>query len=463
MFISTRKPITVNKLRLILIDSFSLILAMYLATLLRLGANGANEYIASKVIPLSGGLFIFLILFYLQGLYELRMLNNYFKVISKVVLSVFFGILSYTFIFYAVFSFAIGRGVFTLMALFIIIFTLIPRLFYITIAKRNMLDQKIVIIGSGQAATDIISFLNGHPLSLYEILGIVSETENQNAVEINGHKYLGSIDQISEIIKHKKVDALLVTTLEPKRSKILKHLRACRYHGVGIIDIVSLYEELEGRVPLQYIDDEWLFSSTMNYPSFHTKKLKRLVDLAGASLGIILTFPMCVIVAILIKLDSKGPVFYRQKRLGRDSRAFRVIKFRSMIHRAEKGLGGPVWSSKEDPRITKAGKWLRKTRIDEIPQLINVFLGHMSLVGPRPERPAFIRELSEKIPFYQERLYVQPGLTGWAQINYPYAATVEESKIKLQYDLYYIKHVSFFLDSLIILKTLKIVLLGHGR
>lgn len=463
MFISTRIPFSTNKIWLITLDFFALCLSVYMATVIRIGWEDANNYISIKLLPLSIGVLIFLTLFYLHGLYELHIFNNLLKLISRVTLSVSLGILLYTFIFYAAFSFAIGRGVFTLMAFLIILFVFIPRIFYITISRKKILDEKIIIIGTGEAAVSIINLINKHPFHLYRVVGIISETEDSKLKEICGCKLLGSTDEINEIIKHKKVDAIIVTTLEPKRSKVLKQLRVCRYHGVQIIDIVSLYEELEGRVPLQYIDDEWLFSSTMAYPGFHTKKLKRLMDIAGSLCGIVLSFPFWVIAAIFIKLDSKGPVFYRQKRLGRDARLFRVIKFRSMVYRAERGLGGPVWSKKGDPRITRVGKWLRKMRIDEIPQLINVFLGDMSLVGPRPERPAFVKELSEKIPFYPERLYVQPGLTGWAQINCPYASKIEEFELKLQYDLYYIKHISFLLDMLIIIKTLKIVIFGRGR
>ncbi|MEI8349010.1 MAG: sugar transferase [Candidatus Omnitrophota bacterium] len=463
MFISSRKSFLTGKSKLIFIDILALCLSVYLATIIRIGWEDANRYISLKLLPLGFGIFIFLTLFYLHGLYELHFFDTYLKLISRVISAVLLGILIYTFIFYAVFTFAIGRGVFTLMALLIATFVFFPRIFYISVAKRNILGEKVIIVGTGEAAFDIINIIDKHPTCPYRIIGVISEKEKETISSFGHHQLMGSIDDIDQIAEQNKIDTIIITTLEPRRSKILKHLRVCRYHGVRIIDSVSLYEEIEGRVPLQYIDDEWLFSSNMNYSNFHIKKLKRLMDIIGSSIGIILVFPLCLVVSILIKFDSIGPIFYRQKRLSRDGRIFRLLKFRSMIHRAERGLGGPVWSQTNDNRITRVGKWMRKTRIDEIPQLINVFLGHMSLVGPRPERPAFIKELSEKIPFYLERLYVQPGLTGWAQINYPYTATIEESRIKLQYDLYYIKHVSFLLDCLILLKTIKIVLLSRGR
>jgi len=462
MFISSKKKHDINKFWLILFDIFSLGLSIFFAVAIRFGMKAAQEYIGQRLLPLFISLFIFLVFFYVNGLYEPRLLNKYLRIISRISLSVLFAILLNSLIFYATFSMAIGRGVFILIALFVIILTTLPRMIYILIVSNKILDRQTIIIGSGESIIDAIDLINKYPSSLCHIIGVVAEREGVSIPPEVGYKILGSTDEINEIIKGRKVDRIIVTTLEPKRAKILKNLRICSYHGIEVIDLVSLYEELEGQVPLKYIDDEWLFSSISNYPGFHVKKLKRLMDIIGSLIGLVITFPVCLIAAIIIKLDSKGPVFYRQKRLGRYTRPFRIIKFRTMVHHAERGLGA-VWAKEEDSRITRVGKFLRKTRIDEIPQLINVFLGQMSLVGPRPERAAFIKELSEKIPFYPERLYVQPGVTGWAQINYPYASSLQETKIKLQYDLYYIKHTSFFLDCQVLLKTIKITFLGFGR
>jgi lipopolysaccharide/colanic/teichoic acid biosynthesis glycosyltransferase len=178
--------------------------------------------------------------------------------------------------------------------------------------------------------------------------------------------------------------------------------------------------------------------------------------------GLLITAPLAAIAVVLVKLDSPGPILFKQERLGRESVPFMLFKFRTMRVDAER-VTGPVWATENDPRITRAGKWLRKFRIDEIPQLLNVLRGDMSLVGPRPEREIFIRKLSEKIPFYAERLLVPPGITGWAQVMYPYAASIEESRRKLQFDLYYIKHMSFFLDMYVLVKTFKTILFGRER
>jgi exopolysaccharide biosynthesis polyprenyl glycosylphosphotransferase len=463
MFISSRKAIFDEKFLFLGIDLFSLLLSVYLAALVRFNFVGANDYLATKLLPLSINVLIYLTLFYLSGLYELKRFRSYLQLFMPLLFSVISGVLLSSFLFYATFSFDIGRGIFFIKSVFILIFISLPRLAYFFIAKKRILDKRLIILGTGDAALDAITLIERNPNALYRVTGIINEEEESKALSIGGHKILGNVEDIERVIGKFKVDAIVVTTLEPKRHRILKNLRASRYHGIDIIDVVSLYEEIENRVPLKYIDDEWLFSSNISYQGFHARKLKRLIDIVGSALGLILSLPIYLIVPILIKVSSAGPVFYRQKRLGRYGKPFRVLKFRTMIHHAERHSGGPVWSQENDPRITAIGRWLRKARIDETPQLINVFLGHMSMVGPRPERPVFIKELSQRIPFYYERLYVQPGLTGWAQINYPYAGTIEEAKIKLQYDLYYIKHISFFLDCLILFKTIKIVLFGRGR
>jgi exopolysaccharide biosynthesis polyprenyl glycosylphosphotransferase len=243
---------------------------------------------------------------------------------------------------------------------------------------------------------------------------------------------------------------------------LLRSLRTFRYRGLAIVDFVTLYEELAQEIPLDYINDEWLFLASLNNSRIHIRRFKRLTDVLVAVIGLVITAPLAGLAALLIKLTSSGPILYRQERLGRDSTPFLLFKFRTMIADAESETG-PVWAADNDPRITPLGKWLRKARIDEIPQLVNVLRGEMSLVGPRPERAIFIQKLTKKIPFYAERLLVTPGITGWAQVMAPYAASIEDTRRKLQYDLYYIKHMSFFLDTFIFLKTVKTMFFGRER
>lgn len=463
MFISRRRLGVFYKIWLIIWDALSFYGSVFLAAFIRFDHQKAIEYIRDKDTPLVLSLLFFIVISYLNGLYDFRSFIRYRKIFLTVATSIILGIIVNVFIFYGLFFFAIGRGISILMIFLLFILVLIPRVLYAVTIQMKFLDKRVIIVGNQETIDDAINLIRTNPSTLYNIKGVVVNSKKDKEESFKNCKVLGTIEQIEDIVKKNKIDTIIITSLEPQRQEILKYLRVCRYQGIEIIDIVALYEDLELQVPLKYIDEEWLFSSTGNYRSFYVVRLKRFLDIMWAILGLLLTWPICLIVAILIKLDSKGPVFYRQKRLGRYGQPFRVIKFRSMIHHAERGLNGPVWAKENDNRVTRVGYWLRKTRIDEIPQLINVLLDQMSLVGPRPERPSFVKELSLKIPFYQERLYLQPGLTGWAQINYPYTATIEETKNKLQYDIYYIKHVSLILDSLIILKTLKIVLFGRGR
>jgi exopolysaccharide biosynthesis polyprenyl glycosylphosphotransferase len=222
--------------------------------------------------------------------------------------------------------------------------------------------------------------------------------------------------------------------------------------------LIILCEEIEQYVPLELITPEWLLSASGEPQLLYIKKVKRLFDIACSLCGLILGAPLVALAALAIRLTSPGPIFYRQTRAGRFGREFRILKLRTMRVDAEKN--GAQWSGENDPRVTWVGRFLRRYRIDEIPQLWQVLCGHLSFVGPRPERPEMIQMLATEIPYYQERAMVQPGLTGWAQVSYPYGSSVADARRKLEFDLYYMKHMSLFLDVFILLDTVRIVLLG---
>lgn len=235
-------------------------------------------------------------------------------------------------------------------------------------------------------------------------------------------------------------------------------LRKLRYRGARVITMVDAFEDLFHLVPLELVDEGWLLQVSAMPGVFYVRKLKRAFDLAAASALLLLLGPVCLVAMLIIRLGSNGPVIFRQERSGRFGRPFVVFKLRSMRIDAE--VNGPQWSVKNDPRVTWFGSFLRKYRIDEIPQLINVMRGEMSFVGPRPERPQFVAELGQVIPYYDERLLLQPGLTGWAQVRYAYGSTVDDARRKLEYDFYYLKHMSLFLDAFILLDTVRTVIRG---
>ena len=279
---------------------------------------------------------------------------------------------------------------------------------------------------------------------------------------------------------------LVMAITHSNPARLLNNLIRFSFMGVQLVDMPSLYEFLAGKVPTHHITDVSLVIHSLNSNKVYYRHFKRVMDIVLASLGLALTWPLWGVIALAIKLDSPGPAFFSQERLGKDGKPFRILKFRTMVNDAEKC--GPQFACQKDVRITRVGKILRKMRLDELPQLYNILKGDMSFIGPRPERQVFIREFQEaipdlregrratdaqgcqvhcgykeRIPYYSYRLLVKPGITGWAQVMHKYASSLEETEEKLQYDLYYIKNMSLLLDLAILLKTIRIVLFGAGQ
>jgi exopolysaccharide biosynthesis polyprenyl glycosylphosphotransferase len=261
-----------------------------------------------------------------------------------------------------------------------------------------------------------------------------------------------------DIVRREHITRVLCTGRSLRDSSLLKPFCELRYSGVSVMPLVALCEEVDQYVPIELLTADWLLNASGEPHLLYIKKVKRLFDIAVSITAILLSAPLLLAGMIAVKLSSPGPIFYRQARSGRFGRVFNVTKLRTMVVDAEKG--GAVWSTENDPRVTPVGRFLRKYRIDELPQFFHVLAGYMSFVGPRPERPEMIGKLADAIPYYQERLMIQPGITGWAQVNYPYGSSVADSRRKLEYDLYYMKNMSVFLDVFILLDTVRIVLCG---
>jgi exopolysaccharide biosynthesis polyprenyl glycosylphosphotransferase len=252
----------------------------------------------------------------------------------------------------------------------------------------------------------------------------------------------------------------VVVAVEPQ-GPAATPLLDCKMRGMRILSLAAVHENYLGRIDLDRLTVNDLLTTHGFAASRLTEFVKRLSDIAGGSIMLILMLPLMVLTALAIKIDSPGPVFYRQLRVGKFNEPFTLFKFRSMRGDAE-AAGNPLWAQRHDPRVTRIGRFIRTTRIDELPQLVNVLRGEMTLVGPRPERPHFVEQLSRAIPFYRQRSYVKPGVTGWAQVNFPYGASVEDAREKLSYDLYYVKHRSVLLDAFILLSTIRVVLFREG-
>ncbi len=318
--------------------------------------------------------------------------------------------------------------------------------------------RRIVILGVGSTAGNMGALIPDSDEN-YLLSGYVRCSDELSVVP--PECILENSGGIYKTVKREKADKIVVSLSERRGIFPLSEVMACKLDGIEVVDAPSFYEHVTGKLFLEGINPSWIiFSNGFNVNRLR-KVLKRGVDLLCATVGITLTIPLLPLIALAIKLDSPGPVFYRQERVGEREKNFFLYKFRTMCVDAESGTGA-VWAQKNDARITRLGAFFRKTRIDELPQFFNILCGEMSMVGPRPERPEFVNKLKEIIPFYSERHFVKPGVTGWAQVRYPYGASVEDAMEKLRFDLYYIKNLSLTFDFMIILETIQVVLFRKG-
>jgi sugar transferase (PEP-CTERM system associated) len=324
----------------------------------------------------------------------------------------------------------------------------------------GVIEQKVLILGTGELARAVAGALSSRQDLRVSIVGFLAGGENTNSEIPAAHKLLGRVEDLAGVTRAAEVDRIIVALEERRRVLPVRELVRLRMEGVRVEDAQTAMAELSGRVSLNAIQPSWFVFSDGFRRSDLLILMKDSLDLVCAVVGFVLTLPIMAVVALAIKLDSKGPVIYRQRRVGVGGRCFEVYKFRSMRTDAERE--GARWATRNDPRVTRVGAFIRKYRLDELPQFINVIRGDMSFVGPRPERPEFVEELREAIPYYDERHTVRPGITGWAQVQYEYGASVEGAFRKLEYDLYYLKHMSTLFDLRIILHTVKTVFSGRG-
>jgi sugar transferase (PEP-CTERM system associated) len=320
--------------------------------------------------------------------------------------------------------------------------------------------KRLLIIGTGQLAVDLCRVISLKNRWLNHIVGFLDGKSERVGERLVNPGIIGTYDQLAQLVEQHHVSTIVVC-LEDRRSILpVQALLDCKAMGLDILDGHHLFEETSGRLSIDSLRPSALIFSTGFRRRLPSLVSKRLLDVVVSAVGLVALIPFLALIALLIRVDSPGPVFYRQVRVGLRGRPYMIWKFRSMRQDAEKS--GPRWAQADDPRISRVGWWLRKTRIDEIPQLVNVLRGEMSLVGPRPERPVFVQDLRTVIPYYDIRHTVRPGVTGWAQVKFRYGASQEDSHTKLQYDLYYVKNLSFLLDLKILAHTIRVVMLGEG-
>jgi sugar transferase (PEP-CTERM system associated) len=333
------------------------------------------------------------------------------------------------------------------------------RIFFSTVVMKAMGSERVLFLGTSSVSQEIVRYLAEHPETGLTAVGYVDNLDI--SAEIEGAKLLGRISDLETIVSQFRPDRIVVGMAERRARLPVHQLLELRLSGIHIEDALTTYETTFGRISTRELRPSQLIFSAELGPNPNRVMLQSVYSMIIAFVAALITLPIMALVAIAVKLSSSGPALYRQQRVGKNDVAFTLYKFRSMYADAEADSGA-VWAKKDDPRITPVGKWLRRLRLDELPQLFNVLKGDMSIVGPRPERPEFVAELERKIPYYRQRHCVKPGITGWAQINHKYGDTIEDTIVKLEYDLYYIKNLAPALDAFIMFHTAKVMLLSRG-
>ena len=399
-----------------------------------------------------------------MGLYQSRFRGGVLGVFLRSVIGFLAGGVFLALVFYVVPVLYFGRGVFGLAVLiaFFMVGTIRPMFFYYV--DRDLLKVRSLVLGAGDKAASIGRRLRRRvDRRGFRIVGHVAlPTDESVAIESGNLVELGNRTLLEYCIDN-DVDEIVVAADERRGAFPLEQLLEVKLHGLEVIELLSFFEREQGKLPLDILRPDWLIFSDGFERGVVRDLVKRAFDIAASTVILLLTWPFMIACAIAIKLEDGlgAPVFYRQVRVGFLGRPFGVLKFRSMSVNAE--AAGAQWATKNDARVTRVGSLIRQTRIDELPQILNVLRGDMSFVGPRPERPHFVEQLEEQIPYYRERHAVKPGITGWAQVCYPYGASLRDSVQKQEFDLFYIKNHTIFLDLLILCQTAEVVLFGKGR
>lgn len=455
------------------IDVLCLVVGMLTAIMVRIGTGEFDHYVLDFVdgwVALFGSI---LLSNYFAGSYGVQNSYSRFNLVVTWCFSVTASILVLSLMSYTGLRIPLGRGVMVLAIAFYSGLALSFKLvLYRRLFRSDMFLCRTLIVGTGPRARSLRVVLEGewilpvHKVVAYlQVPGRHVQLAEDGARLQDGVVILPLGDATLEGVVQPLGVSLVVLALEDSQdtSEYYSQLRRLRFGGIEVLDARHAIEIYSSRMALEYVDEASMMEIGMASALPTVRRVKRMTDVIVGLLGCVVSLPLAIVIALAIKLsDRRSPVIYTQRRVGQFGRVFRMHKFRSMRPDAEEGAGA-VWASENDPRITGIGRFLRRTRLDELPQLVNILRGEMSIVGPRPERPEFVSELERQIPFFSERANVMPGLTGWAQIRYPYGSSAEDAARKLEYDLFYIRHLSFSLDLQIILSTIRIVLFGKER
>jgi sugar transferase (PEP-CTERM system associated) len=448
---------------LLLVEAMLIFGGLVIAVYVRLGVVDGEDALISRHGFYKAALATFFCLtsFYFFDLYDFVVMRDRRELVLRMLQGLGLAWIALALTFYALPQVMIGRGV-TLISLPLALLLMVGwRLSIHWFLGHPELGERILIVGSGEFAVEIAKETLQRKDAGYRVVGFVDNDPALVGKSLINPKVIGLTSELAALVRRENIDRLVVAIGDRRGQFPTQELLKLSLSGdVTIEESASFYERLTGRVLLDMIRPSWLIFSSRGRRARINEIARSAMHRIIALVGAILSLPIAILTAILIKLESRGPILYRQERVGKNGRPFRLMKFRSMRTDAEKD--GPVWAKTDDERMTRVGRVIRRVRVDEIPQFWNILRGDMNFVGPRPERPHFIAQLAQEIPYYEQRHLIAPGLTGWAQINYPYGASIEDAKQKLQYDLYYMKNQNLALDATIMFETVKTILFGKG-
>ncbi len=398
--------------------------------------------------------------FYYNDLYDFRAVRQRAELFGRLLQAVGFACCVLALVYYLKPSLSLGWNVAAIAGLSMIVTLLVWRLFLDITGLFRGPRRRILIVGTGPVGIRLTQEIISRPELNLRVVGFLDEKGENIGKSLVNPGIIGSVAEVERVATRERVDQVVLSMAERRGQTPLRDLLQLKFCGMQLQDAHSLYERLTGRIALDQLTPGWLIAS----PGFHKSRFllfaKRFIDVGCSLFGLLLFGPLMGVIALLIGAETGRPILFRQQRVGLHGRLFWMLKFRSMHQQAEQD--GPQWAKEADLRVTRVGRWLRKFRLDELPQFLNVLRGDMSLAGPRPEQPHFCKMLGGQIPFFALRHTVRPGVTGWAQTKYSYGASVEQARTKLEYDLFYIKNLSFALDLAILLETAKVVLWGKG-
>ena len=423
-------------------------------------AHGAGADVAHDVWKIALITGLCQLCFYYNDLYDLTIVHSSRELLIRLLQAAGAATILVALLYLLIPSIALGNRIFVSSLVIFLIAIIAWRLLFNRLAYASNLEERVLIVGTGATARMVARQIQAQHDFGYRVIGYIEDAPTRGQGVLNPAT-LGAAEDIPRIVEHYAVDRIIVGLSDRRGRLPISELLQAKLSGVRVEDATTTYERLTGKILIDDLKPSWLIFSDGFVISRWTRFSKRLFDLVFASVGFALAAPLTLLTALAVYLDSDGPVLYCQERVGEQGRTFTVFKFRSMRVDAERE-GTPMWAKAKDDRVTRVGRFIRKTRLDELPQLWNVLRGDMSFVGPRPERAFFVEQLAKEIPFYQQRHAVKPGVTGWAQIKYEYGSSIEDAMEKLRYDLYYIKHLSIALDLSIVFDTVKVVMFGKG-